>query len=298
MSQDKYVVFHVEGGLGKNVASTAVIKNVAEKYKDRKLVVMASFPEVFLNNPYIHRVYRLGMTPYFWEDYISGKDTIILRREPYFETSHIMQQSPLHETWHKMYDLPYNKEKDLPELFMNMIQQEMQFTWQRQRPILVLHTNGGPLMDGAPIYAWSRDMPRYVAEAIVQNFGQQYHIIQICKHQSQAIQSPMVEAVHRQMSNFELFSLLKASAKRVLIDSCLQHAAVAMGLPSTVFWVGTSPIIFGYEMHNNIVANPPTDSVKLVDSYLFDYSFDGVTHECPYFSLDEMFNIDEILETI
>jgi hypothetical protein len=27
MSEEKYVIFHVEGGLGKNVASTAVVKN-------------------------------------------------------------------------------------------------------------------------------------------------------------------------------------------------------------------------------------------------------------------------------
>ena len=218
MSEEKYVIFHVEGGLGKNVASTAVVKNIAAKYKDRKLVVMASFPEVFLNNPYIHRVYRLGMTPYFWEDYINKKDTIILRREPYFETSHIMRQTPLHETWHKMYDLPYNKEKDLPELHMNMIQNEMHVTWNRQRPILLIHSNGGPLMDGAPIYAWTRDMPRYVAESVIQQFAQHYHIIQVVKHASQAIQSPAVEVVDKQMSNMELFSLVKASSKRLLID--------------------------------------------------------------------------------
>lgn len=298
MSQDKYVVFHVEGGLGKNVASTAVIKNIAEKHKDRKLIVMASFPEIFLNNPYVHRVYRLGMTPYFWEDYINGKDTIIMRREPYFETSHMMQQSPLHETWHKMYDLPYNKEKDLPELFMNMIQAEMPITWQRQRPILLLHTNGGPLMDGAPIYAWSRDMPRYVAEAVVQNFGQQYHIIQVCKHQSQAIQSPMVEVVDKQMSNFELFSLVRASAKRVLIDSCLQHAAAAFKLPSTVLWIGTHPEMFGYKMHTNIKSKEPVGNVKKVDASYFDYQLDGQFHECPYNSPEEMFDVQEVLKTV
>jgi hypothetical protein len=295
---EKYVVFHVEGGLGKNVASTAVIKNIAEKYKDRKLIVMASFPEVFLNNPYVHRVYRLGMTPYFWDDYISGQDTIILRREPYFETSHIMQKTPLHETWHKMYELPYNKEKDLPELYMNMIQNEMPITWNRQRPILLLHTNGGPLMDGAPIYAWSRDMPRYVAESIVQQFGQQYHIIQIVKHASQAIQSPMVEVVDRTMSNFELFSLVRASAKRVLIDSCLQHAAAAYKLPSTVLWIGTHPEMFGYTMHTNIVAKEPIGNVKKIDSSYFDYSLDGQFHECPYNSPEEMFDVNEIIKAI
>jgi hypothetical protein len=295
---EKYVVFHVEGGLGKNVASTAVIKNIAEKYKDRKLIVMASFPEVFLNNPYVHRVYRLGMTPYFWDDYISGQDTIILRREPYFETSHIMQKTPLHETWHKMYELPYNKEKDLPELYMNMIQSEMPITWNRQRPILLLHTNGGPLMDGAPIYAWSRDMPRYVAEAIVQNFGQQYHIIQVVKHASQAIQSPMVEVVDRTMSNFELFSLVRASAKRVLIDSCLQHAAAAYKLPSTVLWIGTHPEMFGYSMHTNIIAKEPIGNVKKIDASYFDYSLDGQFHECPYNSPEEMFDVNEIIKAI
>jgi hypothetical protein len=295
---DKYVVFHCEGGLGKNVASTAVIKNIAEKYKDRKLIVMASFPEVFLNNPYVHRVYRLGMTPYFWDDYISGQDTIILRREPYFETSHIMQKTPLHETWHKMYELPYNKEKDLPELYMNMIQNEMPITWNRQRPILLLHTNGGPLMDGAPIYAWSRDMPRYVAESIVQQFGQQYHIIQIVKHASQAIQSPMVEVVDRTMSNFELFSLVRASAKRVLIDSCLQHAAAAYKLPSTVLWIGTHPEMFGYSMHTNIIAKEPIGNVKKIDASYFDYQLDGQFHECPYNSPEEMFDVNEVLKAV
>jgi hypothetical protein len=295
---DKYVVFHCEGGLGKNIAATAVIKNIAEKYKDRKLIVMASFPEVFLNNPYVHRVYRLGMTPYFWDDYISGQDTIILRREPYFETSHIMQKTPLHETWHKMYELPYNKEKDLPELYMNMIQNEMPITWNRQRPILLLHTNGGPLMDGAPIYAWSRDMPRYVAESIVQQFGQQYHIIQIVKHASQAIQSPMVEVVDRTMSNFELFSLVRASAKRVLIDSCLQHAAAAYKLPSTVLWIGTHPEMFGYSMHTNIVAKEPVGNVKKIDASYFDYQLDGQFHECPYNSPEEMFDVNEIIKAI
>lgn len=298
MSQDKYVVFHVEGGLGKNVASTAVIKSIAEKHKDRKLVVMASFPEVFLNNPYVYRVYRLGMTPYFWEDYINKKDVIVLRREPYFETSHITQVTPLHETWHKMYDLPYDKEKDLPELYMNMIQNDMPLVWQRNRPILLLHTNGGPLMEGAAIYAWSRDMPRYIAEAIIQNYGQQYHIMQVCKHQSQAIQSPMVEVIDRQMSNFELFSLVRASAKRVLIDSCLQHAAAAFRLPSVVMWIGTHPEMFGYKMHTNISAKPPVGNVKKIDASYFDYQLDGQFHECPYNSPEEMFDANDILKAV
>jgi hypothetical protein len=153
-------------------------------------------------------------------------------------------------------------------------------------------------MDGAPIYAWTRDMPRYVAETIIQNYAQQYHIIQVVKHESQAIQSPMVEVVHRAMSNMELFSLVRASAKRVLIDSCLQHAAAAYKLPSTVLWVGTHPEMFGYSMHTNVKAKKPTGNVKNIDGSYFDYQLDGQFHECPYNSPDEIFDINEVLKAV
>lgn len=153
-------------------------------------------------------------------------------------------------------------------------------------------------MEGAAIYAWSRDMPRYIAEAIIQNYGQQYHIMQVCKHQSQAIQSPMVEVIDRQMSNFELFSLVRASAKRVLIDSCLQHAAAAFRLPSVVMWIGTHPEMFGYKMHTNISAKPPVGNVKKIDASYFDYQLDGQFHECPYNSPEEMFDANEILKAV
>ena len=66
---DKYIVWHVEGGLGKNVAATALLPSLKQKYKGRKIVMVASYPEVFLNHPDVHRVYRVGMTAYFYEDY-------------------------------------------------------------------------------------------------------------------------------------------------------------------------------------------------------------------------------------
>jgi hypothetical protein len=51
-------------------------------------------------------------------------------------------------------------------------------------------------------------------------------------------------------------------------------------------------------MHSNIVANPPKGNVKMIDSYLFDYSFDGIIHECPYMDVNEMFNINDVFKSI
>jgi len=94
----------------------------------------------------------------------------------------------------------------------------------------------------------------------------------------------------------ELFSILLASEKRLLIDSSLQHAAAALRLESTVLWVGTSPNVFGYNLHKNIIATLP-NSVKLPDSYLFDYDFNGTTHECPMFDND-IFDLNLIVESL
>ena len=294
----KYVIFHVEGGLGKNVASTSVVKSISEKYNDRKLIVVASFPEVFLNNPHIHRVYRIGVTPYFWNDYIKDKDTIVLKREPYSEAGHISGNEHLIETWHKMYNLDYDKDKNIPELHMNMIQSSLGNMWNRDRPTMVLHSHGGGMIEGQPLYSWTRDIPYSLLDAIVNELGHQYHIFQICKDERQVIRHPSVEPVIGQMSNFEFFSILHTSAKRVLVDSALQHASAALNLPSVVLWIGTPRNVFGYDIHYNIEANPPDGSVKLPDSQYFEYQLSGVVHECPYTNVDEMFDIEKVVEQI
>jgi len=62
-------------------------------------IIVASYPEVFLNHPDVHRVYRVGLTAYFYDDYILGKDTVVFRQEPYFQSGHIMRKKHLVENW-------------------------------------------------------------------------------------------------------------------------------------------------------------------------------------------------------
>lgn len=287
---NKFLVWHIEGGLGKNIAATALLPDLAKQYKTRKIVVVASYPEVFLNHPDVHRVYRVGMTAYFYEDYILNKDTLVFRHEPYFQTGHILKQKHLVQNWAELLGVSYKKQ--LPNLHLNMMQKRLPNIWQRQKPILLIQTNGGLFQGQALDYAWTRDMPIELANYIVDKVGKNYHIIQITRENSPQI--PGAEVVNYPMSNMELFGLVAASEKRFLIDSCLQHAAAALNLPSTVFWVGTTPENFGYEMHTNIKSLPPKGNTKLIDAYLFDYSFDGQLHECPYQDLSEMFDMNAI----
>jgi hypothetical protein len=126
----------------------------------------------------------------------------------------------------------------------------------------------------------------------LEKYQNDYHIIQLTREGS--IKIPNVEVVDYPMTNMELIGLLLASDKRFLIDSSLQHAASAFNLKSVVFWIGTTPENFGYDLHINVNAQPPKGNVKLIDSYLFDYSFDGAVHECPYNNVGEMFSVPEL----
>ena len=293
MAKIKYSIFHLEGGLGKHVAATAVAKAIKNTHPDRKLIVVCAYPEIFLNLNFVDRVYRIGNAPYFYQDYIEGKDSLIFKHEPYFSTDHILKKSSLIESWCKVYNLEYRGE--LPELVFNLRQKQYGVNkWSRERPIMVIQTNGGPLTDQPYPYSWTRDIPYLTAQDLVYHFSNDYHIIQIARNEANRLQG--VEFINEPMSNMELFSLLLMSQKEILIDSALQHASAALGKKSTVLWVATSPKVFGYEMHNNIQANLPQD-VKLPDSYLFDYNFNGAIHECPLLD-DNIFDINEIIASV
>lgn len=293
-NKEKYLVWHIEGGLGKNIAATSLLSSIKEKYPDRKIVMTVSYPEVFINNPDIYRVYSLGNIPYFYQDYIEDKDVLVFRQEGYFQNGHIKKQKHLINNWCDILGVDYKNQ--LPVINFNLVQQRMINVWRREKPILLIQSNGGP-MDDNKIYSWTRDIPPIIVRKIVEKYSEEYHIIQICRNENEVVNG-VSEAYYKAMSNFELFTLLAATTKRVLIDSCLQHAAAALDLSSTVLWIGTSPKLFGYELHSNILANEPKNKPKLINSYLFDYSFNGDSLECPYNDVSEIFNLQDIYDSI
>ena len=294
--EKKYVIWHVQGGLGKNIAASSLTKDIKEKYKDREFILVCSFPEVFLNDPNIDKVYQMGNHPYFYENYIENKDVIIFKHEPYDQTGHITRKKHLIENWCDLLDIKYTKQQ--PYFPVNYPQNKLSLQWIRQKPILLLQNTGGPFIsENKPIpYEWARDLPIELAQTLVDKYSSKYHIIQISRQGGYPLQN--VERIDTPMSNMELFSLVGASEQRILIDSCLQHAASALKLPSIVFWIGTSPKVFGYNLHKNIKAKLPKRANQLINSYTFDYQFSNNNHECPYINVEEMFDINRILKDL
>jgi len=123
-SKTKYSIFNVIGGIGKHIAATAVARCIKNNYPDRKLIVVCAYPDIFINVSFVDRVYQLGNTSYFYQNYVKDKDSLIFHNEPYYTTNHIHKRVPLIENWCNLYNLKFNGEK--PELKFNNLQKNMQ----------------------------------------------------------------------------------------------------------------------------------------------------------------------------
>lgn len=292
---DTYCIFQVQGGLGKHIASTAVAQVIKKAYPERKLIVVAAWPEIFTNLPFVDRVYPLGNTQYFYDDYVKGKSSKFFIQEPYFVDTHINKELPLIESWCKLYNLDYQGETPTVKLNPQQRSAIAEF-YKSEKPILLIQTGGGMYNSERP-YSWARDMPEDVAQKVANHFSRKYQVLQVTRAKGYKLQN--VTTQDRKVSNIELIGLLECTEKRLLIDSCLQHAAAALNLPSTVLWQATSPTIFGHKLHDNILAKPKQNE-RLPWSVYFDYQFDQNDQEFPYEEEDlkDMYNLDEIIASL
>jgi hypothetical protein len=294
----KYSIFHIQGGIGKHIAATAVAKAIKANHPDRKLIVVCAYSDIFINSSHVHRVYTIGATQYFYQEYIQDKDSILFHHEPYYTTNHIHKRKRLIENWCDMYGLKYSGEK--PDLIFNKLQYDISKKfWQRKKPVMIIHTNGGLMTAEARPYSWTRDMPFDLAQELVDHYKSKYHVIQLTKLNSPKLNDAehVFATQERSLSLMEYFSILLHAKKRILIDSSVQHAAVALNKKSTVLWNGTSPKVFGYDLHDNICTSVPYD-FKLPGSYLFDFDFGGNEVEYPYEEDTKLFDLNQIIKSV
>ena len=293
--KDNYVIFNPEGGLGKIIASTAVVRNIKATYPDHKIIVITPWPEVFLNNPNVERVYRSGNTPYFYKDYIKDRQSIVLKGEPYFNTNHLYNKQQLAKSWCELHNLKYDG-NNVPELFFTPLElRKVREDIIRDKPILIMQTNGGMYSDKSKKYCWTRDIPFTQAQILANELSKNFAILHVARTGCNTLAN--TETIN-EVDKRTLMLLLTVSQKRLLIDSCLQHAAAALNLSSTVLWVGTHPQVFGYDIHDNIMSRDALENnTSYIDSLFFDYDFNGPEYEYPYDS-DDIFNLQDVYNSV
>jgi hypothetical protein len=291
-------IFEVTGGIGKHVAFSGVINSYALAHPDEEIIVVCAWPEVFLHNPKVSKVFMIGNTPYFYRDYIYNKEVKVFAQEPYKQQSHILKEKSLIKTWCDLVGID-DENSSNPELFITQKELEVVANLLPKRsdkPLLIIQPFGGAGQQHQPAkYSWARDLHPVFAQAIVNELSTDHDVVYVCYEHHPELANCF--RLDKQISKNSLFGLLKLSDKRLLVDSSLQHAAAALGLKSTVQWVATSPTIFGYDLHDNILPNKEYP-LGGINSYLYDYNFAGEIHECPYIDPSEIFDLNKIVNSV
>jgi hypothetical protein len=287
------IILQIQGGIGKSIIATAVCKAIKIQYPLAKLIVITAYPEVFKGNRNVAMALLPNENPYFYASHIQGQpDNKFFLHEPYTDTEFIQRRGHLIEVWCKMNGIKYNDE--LPELFITAKERAaMSATVQSPKPIMVIQTNGG-LPNQTDKYSWPRDLPYATSQRIVNEFARDYNIFHIRRKDQLPLQNTYVAT-----SDFRsLVALIMMSEKRLFIDSFAQHAAAAVGMPSVVCWVANVPSQFGYSMHTNIIANPPTVETDLRDSTFSKYNIADTPSQFPYNSDEEIFDPGKIIDAL
>lgn len=283
------IILQINGGLGKSVMGTAVCKSLREQYPDDKIIVITGYPDVFLNNPNVDRCLLHSELKYFYQDYVKDGDFMFYGQEPYLENSYIKKECSLIDTWCNLYQLPIVQQHG--EIYLT--KREIDFysrKYQFQKPIMILQTSGAA---GDLIYNWTRDIPPMFAQSIVNRYKHEYEILHI-KRENQI----SYDGVFDFTDNIRAVAVMIAlSHKRILMDSSCQHIAAALHKPSNVLWITTSPEVYGYSMHNNIIANPETKIVSLPNAFLSKYDLIGNVSEFPYNSESDIFNEEKVIHS-
>jgi hypothetical protein len=292
---DDFVVFHIEGGIGKNIVATAVLKSIKANYPERKIIVITAHPEVFVNNSNVYRVYKFGMIPYFYEDYIKNKNTVILRSEPYFSGDLLYCRKTLTEIWCDIFNIPCIDTK--PEIFLT--ERELIYAnafLRKDGPILIVQSYGGSSENQNHLYSWARDLPPLFAQDLINSVYKNFTKV---LHFSRSDQ-PSLENTIKVTDNLRtLFCYIALSDKIIGIDSFVQHAAAALNKKATVGWIANSSKVFGHNMHHNIIANGAESFRHKIDSYLQEYDWVGNRfYECPYDNLNNIFDKNEFIKTL
>lgn len=286
---DKYVIFQIDGGIGKNVVATSVVRSISEKYSDRKIVIVTAHPDVWICNPRIYRVLQFGQISYFYEDFVEGKDSIIFIQDPYKQEDYIYNRKHLAEIWCDLCKVEFRSSK--PELYFTNLEFEyLSSLLNKSNPIFLIQPFGGA-SNQKHKYSWARDIPTSIAQDIVNQMSKEYRVIQIRRED----QIGLNNCEYLSMNPRYLALSILLSDRRLFIDSYMQHAAAAMDKSSTVLWICNSPNVLGYNIHTNISSNFEKGSIR---NSIYD-PFDIIGDPISLATIpSQLFDTNQIIESL
>jgi hypothetical protein len=305
------IVFIVDGGIGKNIAATAVVKSIKTAYPTKNIIVIAGCQEVFFYNPNIKRVFNFNNPLHFYDDYVN-EETVIFKEEPYLDYGYVTKQKHLIQAWcddleienvQKTPDLHFlDSEFESAEMYIKELKEKKK---KQKKGFILFQWVGGKFPENntnleykkslAPMFR--RAIPHNIATDICAKLIKDGYIVGVVGHEN----FPTIENAEKIFFPIRsTLALLKYADYFIGIDSFLQHAAASdvFNTKGIVLWGGTSPNCLGYDKHVNLTRTECIEPFcHRPNSYLFDIQGHGAMWDCPYGEKCLKYSTDTILET-
>ena len=267
----KKCLINVEGGLGKNIMLTSILKELKEKGAYDEVYVISPYHDVFKACSVVTDAFQPGLGT-LYQELVLDPDCNVLWKEPYSNQTFIKKECHLFDAWAAEFGITLADKADtyVPCLdkvveeypALRQIADEKMNEWNHNFCLVQFTGGQSPLtpqvdQDGNPVPYMNAQ------EAIKRNYAKGEQVVQLLKEKW-----PGTTVVHFGLPNepsvngaikievpYLTYRLLAEEAKEIIcIDSSLQHLATGVNDNVTVIWGETRPEHFGYACNRNVAA--------------------------------------------
>ena len=267
----KKCLINVEGGLGKNIMLTSILKELKEKGGYDEVYVISPYHDVFKVCSAVTDAFQPGLGT-LYQELVLDPDCDVLWKEPYSNQKFIKKECHLFDAWAAEFGITLADKADtyIPCLdkvveeypALRQIADEKMNEWNHNFCLVQFTGGQSPLtpqvdQNGNPVPYMNAQ------EAIKRNYAKGEQVVQLLKEKW-----PDTAVVHFGLPNepsvngaikievpYLTYRLLAAEAKEIIcIDSSLQHLATGVNDNVTVIWGETRPEHFGYACNRNVAA--------------------------------------------
>lgn len=253
----------VSGGVGREIALTGVITEYAKNNPDKEINIIAGFPDLYLNNPHINRVYPM-QHQYIFDDVIKNMKYIDL--EPYNDYDYYNKEMHLIEVYNKL--LTGKPDMIEPAIFLHEQEVNMakEFIKTFKKPVILFQPFGsmggkfkkeckdleGIKCDDITLMEdpTQRSLPFEMVDKLYNELKEDYDIILIrTPDQYTPKDAPsLLQPNGQPMPIRQIMAILPYVKGFISCDSFLHHAAKMMDLKNgIVFWGTTKLKNLGYD---------------------------------------------------
>ena len=267
----KKCLINVEGGLGKNIMLTSILKELKEKGGYDEVYVISPYHDVFKVCSAVTDAFQPGLGT-LYQELVLDPDCDVLWKEPYSNQKFIKKECHLFDAWAAEFGITLADKADtyIPCLdkvaeeypALRQIADEKMNEWNHNFCLVQFTGGQSPLtpqkdQQGNPVPYMNAQ------ETIKRNYAKGEQVVQLLKEKW-----PGTTVVHFGLPNepsvngaikievpYLTYRLLAAEAKEIIcIDSSLQHLATGVNDNVTVIWGETRPEHFGYACNRNVAA--------------------------------------------